>query len=265
MSNSINYHQYLKLDAILHSQTLQSDGCHDEMLFIIIHQAYELWFKQIIHELNCTEDALMNNRLFDFLHKLKRIRTIIKLIVSQVDVLETMSPDSFASFRNYLGTASGFQSAQFHETKRILGICKESNFINFSDIKEKKNFWTNFLDHCIKNIQIKHNLLKNFSEIQSLLITIYYEKSFYTQIAELIIDIDEGIQEWRYRHVKLVERIIGSGTSGTGGSEGFEYLKRTITESFCHELWKIRSIIFNTNNLSDYFAQAKNDMIAEVV
>ena len=249
MNHGLNYSSYLQLENILSNQILQSGDIHDEMLFIIIHQAYELWFKQIIHEGKSMISNIENGELFSMLHKLKRIRMIFKLIVSQVDILETMHPDSFASFRKYLGTASGFQSKQFREIEALFGIEKQSALKSFSELYLKDNIWISFLKHCIKNVEIKENDNNEFNEIESLLLNIYHKKSLYTEIMEMFLDIDEGIQEWRYRHLKLVERIIGFGTQGTGGSEGFEYLKNSLSKSFCRELWSIRSIIFNSEDV----------------
>lgn len=247
----LTYASYLQLDALLSIQKIQSDNQHDEMLFIIIHQTYELWFKQIIHELGLLNEHLKHNSLFEVFHSLKRLRCIIKLIIQQVDILETMSPEAFSLFRKSLGSASGFQSKQFRDIESILGVNKNQDLHSLVQLNNEHNLWCEFLKACLRNCnhQIfsdKNN--KNYTEIELLLLDLYRNKSLYTEITEMFLDIDEGIQEWRYRHVKLVERIIGAISIGTGGSSGAEYLQRSLSKSFCPQLWKIRSLIFSLSS-----------------
>jgi tryptophan 2,3-dioxygenase len=242
---NLTYSTYLRLNEILSNQILQSNNAHDEMLFIIVHQTYELWFKQIIHDANAITLNIENNELFSILHKLRRIGAIIKLIISQINILETMHPDSFASFRKHLGSSSGFQSEQFRIIELTFGISKNPEIKNFNELENKNDIWGAFLKNCITNIQINKKFLEKFNEVEALLLSIYFNKSLYTEIVEIFLDLDEGIQEWRYRHLKLVERIIGSKIIGTGGSEGFNYLIKTLEKSFCKELWSIRNIINN--------------------
>lgn len=250
--NNLTYANYLQLDNLLSIQKIQSDDQHDEMLFIIIHQAYELWFKQILHECNLLKKHLKFHALFKIFHSLKRIRCIVKLITQQVDILETMSPKAFALFRKSLGSASGFQSKQFRDIEQTLGINHNQDLNSFSQLNEINNLWRDFLKSCLMhydktNDKTRFSLEEHnkYTEIELLLLDLYHNRSLYTEIAEMFLDIDEGIQEWRYRHVKLVERIIGAISMGTGGSSGAEYLQRTISKSFCPQLWKIRSLIFS--------------------
>jgi tryptophan 2,3-dioxygenase len=177
----------------------------------------------------------------------------------QTDILETMGPLSFASFRNYLGKSSGFQSAQFREFEFLLGF-KEKRFLDhafFSNEEKRRlslkfsapSIWEKFTSYFIevtKNSQVgelEHADFKSLSQIHRVLIYIYRNHSIYTEIAELIVDIDEGLQEWRYRHVKMVERTIGDKKSGTGGSSGLDYLKQSLFKSFCPELLEIRNYL----------------------
>lgn len=251
----LSYSTYLQLEKLLHLQKLQSPGVHDELLFIVIHQVYELWFKQIIHELIILKKYISENSHYQIISKLKRVRQILKVIVSQTDILETMGPLSFLSFRDYLGTASGFQSYQFRYLMLLLGIKKETYTPpSFFTTKEQEkllrrykeaSIWENFLTFFKNKVRdIPSNSLpdQDLNEQHKLLLHIYRNPSIYTEICELIIDIDEGIQEWRYRHVKMVERTIGDQTKGTGGSSGVSYLKRTISTTFCPELWEIRKL-----------------------
>lgn len=222
----IDYENYLQLEMLLQSQKRLSPYAHDEMLFIIIHQVYELWFKQILFEIDYLNKNFQHNKIYEILHTLKRIRSIFKIIVSQMDVLETMSSSSFNEFRSYLGSASGFQSYQFRELEKKLGIKKSV----------EKTVWISFLNFLRTN-QEKEAAIE---DDESLLISIYHSPSLLTEIAELLLDIDEGFQEWRYRHVKLVERMIGFLNPGTGGSSGAEYLRMTLNLSFCSLLWTIK-------------------------
>lgn len=247
MNNILTYSTYLNLERILSSQQMYSDGVHDEMLFIIIHQTYELWFKQILFESEALKIDINDCQHYKILHKQRRMSLILKLITSQIDILETMLPDSFMSFREYLGSSSGFQSEQFRQIEQVFGIYKREPFISFDELNAKEGIWCRFLKTCIQNIQINKNLSQKFNEIESLLLTIYYEKSIYTEIIELFLDIDEKIQEWRYKHLKLVERMIGPHISGTGGSTGVAYLKQNNSKTFCPELWKLRNTIFVNN------------------
>ena len=245
-----NYSIYLQLEKILNSQKLQSLDEHDEMLFMIVHQTYELWFKQIIYELDFLKRIIISEKVWELLHTLKRIRCIIKVVVSQVDILETMSPVSFSNFRKYLGGASGYQSTQFREIEFLLGIKNEKILSSIDPATEEhkklqaiyanSSIWENFLNLCCKQ-DIPEDVRQ---DTIALLLHIYKNPSLYTETAELFLDIDEGIQEWRYRHVKMVERIIGNGSVGTNGSSGFEYLKNTMFLSFCPELWKIRNFFY---------------------
>lgn len=257
LEKKLNYATYLQLDSLLNSQKLESDNEHDEMLFIIIHQSYELWFKQILHELFELYNSFSSNNSSNIVSTLKRIRSILKVLTSQFDVLETMSPFSFNSFRKYLGTASGFQSMQFRELEIVLGIKKiEPQNSHVSSHKalynkyKNNSIWLAFLDFIKTNVQPEINKVPP-SETDStklVLLHIYKNHSIYTEIAELLLDVDEGLQEWRYRHLKLVERTIGLGTKGTGGSAGFDYLKSTIYLSFCPDLWEIRNYFYEQSD-----------------
>jgi len=251
--NKITYTSYLKLNQLLNLQELQSYTEHDEMLFIIIHQAYELWFKQIIYELDYLKKNITENQIYIILRTLKRIKYILKLLISKMDVLATMAASNFKNFRNYLGTASGFQSYQFRELEILLGIEKTEAQLNAfplgsnerNKIEERnkaKKIWDYFLDFFQKNILNNNDISQTcpISE-EEILLAIYEKASIYTTIADLILDIDEGLQEWRYRHLKIVERMIGDITAGTGGSAGVAYLQNSIKQSFCPNLWKIKN------------------------
>lgn len=258
----LTYGQYLNLDALLSLQQPRSDDPeHDEMLFIIIHQVYELWFKQIIHELEHVQRAMETNNKSDIFQGLKRILTILKTLVSQVDILETLTPVSFSSFRARLENASGFQSVQFRELEFILGKRNAAAVERLRDHSgqcerlvqrlHQPALWDSFL-HLLRlnGLDVPLALIQRdvslpcptSLELQANLLEIYRKRSTLMQLCERLVDLDEGIQEWRYRHIKMVERTIGN-KQGTGGSAGVQYLKNTLFSPLFPDLWAIRSAL----------------------
>ena len=258
---ALTYSDYLKLNSLLNIQKPRSAGPdHDEMLFIIIHQTYELWFKEILYELDYLKKLLLNNDLPRSLHTMKRILTILKVLVHQTDILETMTPLEFLTFRDRLESASGFQSAQFREIEFTLGH-KNKKALNRSDylpedkIKLQKRFeepslWQVFLKFLkLNNYPVPTEVIdsneddpqkiKHSKELEKILIDIYNNNHNIEQFCELLVDLDEGFQEWRYRHIKMVERTIGT-KQGTGGSDGVQYLLTTLSIKFFPALWSIR-------------------------
>jgi tryptophan 2,3-dioxygenase len=255
----ITYSSYLRIEELLTLQAPESSPVeHDEELFIIIHQVYELWFKLILHELDKVNADLSANRLHDALHTLKRIRMVLKTIVGQLDILETMTPTSFSSFRARLDTASGFQSAQFRELEFALGYKRENmlrhhephsaGYLRLRQRYEAPSIhWHlyDFLEH--HGVKIPADLRARphtepsveSAALQAALIAVYDRQPDVRMLLETLTDVDEGLQEWRYRHVKMVERTIGHKT-GTGGSPGVSYLRETVFRSFFPDLWAIR-------------------------
>ena len=220
----VTYGSYLCLDELLACQRPATDE-HDEMLFVIVHQVYELWFKQILHE-----TALLQRRLEDHngsgaLHTARRIAKILKTIVGQLDVLETMTPKQFASFRPELGSASGFQSNQFRVIEATLG---RREFDRVDDPQ---------LQAALGRSSVYDSLLTYLDGAS--LSDVYAEEGEAAEVCEALVDIDEGVQEWRYRHVMMVQRIIGA-RMGTGGSSGASYLRSTLFRPAFPELWEVR-------------------------
>lgn len=246
--NSFTYSDYLRLPELLSLQHPKSPQEHDEMLFIVIHQAYELWFKQLLHETDYLKTHLLTANTPKIFYTLKRIRSILKLIVSQMDVLETMT--TFAKFRPYLGTSSGFQSVQFRELEHLLGFKRDDSLLELfpkgspdrdriEARRAEPTIWQSALRFFAKSPGTTPPL--SAEEEEALLMSVYQKGSVEAELAEQLLDIDEGLQEWRYRHVKMVERMIGGFTQGTGGSPGAAYLRSTLSLSFCPALWKIRN------------------------
>lgn len=257
---ALSYQEYLRLDVLLSAQHPRSDEPeHDEMLFIIIHQVFELWFKQTIHELKALRTALSTSNNPDVFHALKRVLAILKTLVSQIDILETMTPISFNSFRERLERASGLQSFQFRQVEFLLG--KKSTKVldryrqqpqahaELSTLFSSPTIWDAFLQYLSHNNytlpedQLKRDVTQSLVEnpdVQAVLIEVYRNQGQAMQVCERLVDFDEGLQEWRYRHVKMVERTIGD-KKGTGGSSGVEYLRQTLFHPVFPDLWAIRS------------------------
>ncbi len=257
---TLTYHDYLGIPEILELQTPRSNPPeHDETLFIIIHQTYELWFKQFLHEMDRAETCLNSDDLWGCIATLKRMRMILKTLVQQVDILETMTPLSFVSFRDRLDTASGFQSVQFrimefrlgHKRQRILdmtaeGVPLRDQLVEAMEKPSLMDVLNGFLSRmgCDIPAEVLDRDVREATApsegVQNELLKMYRERPDVSVMLELLTDIDEGIQEWRYRHVKLAERTIGA-KIGTGGSDGVEFLKRTLFTPLFPDLWAIRS------------------------
>ena len=259
-SKPLTYAHYLKLRELLALQQPLSEGPeHDETLFIVIHQVYELWFKVMLHELDHLMASLEADDSVTALHTLKRILTILKLLVSQIDVLETMTPLEFLSFRDRLEAASGFESHQFRELEYVLGQKDRRHFERFPDDSNERaaleqrfaapSLWDVFIKYLAKEgHRVPAEALSRDPasptaadpKIQKMLIGVYRDDSKNMQICERLVDLDEGLQEWRYRHVKMVQRTIGT-KGGTGGSSGAEYLASTLFKPVFPDLWAIRT------------------------
>ena len=242
-SPAVTYGSYLGLDELLSAQHPRTEE-HDELLFIVIHQVYELWFKQILHELFHLQERLEDGEGSRALATLQRVLAILKTIVAQVDVLETMTPRQFASFRSRLASASGFQSAQFREIEAVLGRRDEAMLRPYApDSPEHGRIATAMAREPLLASLVAYFAATGFDvsgDPQDVVIAVYAADGEGAQLLERFVDLDEGLQEWRYRHVKMVERTIGS-LPGTGGSSGAEYLRSTLFTPFFSDLWAVRS------------------------
>jgi tryptophan 2,3-dioxygenase len=257
---ALTYADYLKVDELLALQEPRSPGPeHDETLFIVIHQVYELWFKVVLHEVDLLQRALAGHAAPAALATFKRILTILKTLVAQVDVLETMTPVSFLSFRDRIETASGFQSLQFRELEFALGNRRPAMVAHqpagsaarrrLEARLARPSLWDSFLrflaaaGYPVPADDLARDPARPPAEspaVQEILIGIYRRDPAAREVCERMVDLDEGLQEWRYRHVKMVERTLG-GKPGTGGSTGSEYLKTTLFKPLFPDLWAIRS------------------------
>jgi tryptophan 2,3-dioxygenase len=257
---TLTYSSYLRLDELLGLQQPVSDGPeHDETLFIIIHQVYELWFKEMLHELDHLNRLLEQRDAPRALHTLKRVLTVLKVVVAQIDVLETMTPLEFLSFRDRLETGSGFQSFQFRELEFLLGRKDPAALARYpagGDHRARLErrlaapaVWDAFLHYlasegyAVPRAHLARDVTQPVEpspEIQHLLILVYRSNPTLASVCERLVDLDEGFQEWRYRHVKMVQRTIGT-RQGTGGSAGAEYLMTTLNQPAFPDLWAIRT------------------------
>ncbi|HJQ47347.1 MAG TPA: tryptophan 2,3-dioxygenase family protein [Amycolatopsis sp.] len=240
---SVTYTSYLALDEVLGAQRPRSAE-HDEMLFIVIHQVYELWFKQLLHELAFLQQRLAAGDTAHAIRTLRRILTILKVVVAQIDVLETMTPSQFTSFRSRLEAASGFQSAQFRELEAVLGRRDASAVEHYppgSPARERiaaamtrPALFESFVDY------LAGQGYDTSGDTRGLLLRVYRDDAGPAVVAEHLVDLDEGLQEWRYRHSKMVERTIGD-KPGTGGSSGAAYLSSTLSHPVFPDLWAVRA------------------------
>jgi tryptophan 2,3-dioxygenase len=254
---SLTYTSYLALEEILGAQRPKSDE-HDEILFIVVHQVYELWFKQLIHELRYLQRMLEDGNDARAFATFKRVLTILKLVVQQLDVIETMTPVQFLSFRERLESSSGFQSGQFRELEAILGrrdpgvlTAYHEASVDYERVKaalERPSVYDSFLRYLAEKgypvpaDDLERDVTQPVTEskgVQAALLQAYRDDAVPAQVAERLVDFDEGFMEWRYHHVKMVERTIGTRV-GTGGY-GAEYLRSTLHKPFFPDLWAVRS------------------------
>jgi tryptophan 2,3-dioxygenase len=257
---ALTYGRYLCIDELLALQRPRSDGPeHDELLFIVIHQVYELWFKELLHELDRVRRLLEDDEPHRAQHTLKRILTILKVMVAQLDILETMTPLEFISFRQRLEAASGFQSDQFRQIEFLLGVKSEQAIRRFPEGSRARaalerryhepTLWDAFLRYLSREgYSVPEPLLARdvvapvepSADVQRIVVEVYRRDTKNAELCERLVDLDEGVQEWRYRHAKMVERTIGA-KPGTGGSTGAAYLRETVGRPIFPDLWAIRS------------------------
>jgi tryptophan 2,3-dioxygenase len=257
--DELTYNRYLKVEELLQLQHQQSDPPHhDEMLFIIIHQAYELWFKQIIHELESCIRAMLAHKVLPAYRRLTRINKIMQLLVNQIHILETMAPIEFLQFREKLNPASGFQSIQFREVEFLSGLGNEKLmgiFLNWPEYRETlqkrldgPNLRTAYYElmRAYKyRIPESEEGEKNQEAILDALRELYQHPNHKLPIyflSEALIEFDEYLVLWRQHHVLVVERVIG-GRKGTGGSAGVKYLETTTSKRCFPLLWEARTYL----------------------
>ncbi|WP_310964371.1 tryptophan 2,3-dioxygenase [Nocardioides terrisoli] len=266
----LTYGSYLRLPELLDAQHLESDPpAHDELLFITIHQVYELWFQQLLHEAVAVRDALISTEpasdernvgprsgsaggLWLCRHLLTRMHVIERVLIQQIDVLETMTPQDFLEFRQRLAPASGFQSVQFRELEFLSGA-KDPAFVKrFRGLTPEEaarleqrlaepTLWDGFV-HVLDAAGLDTS---SDEAMTRSLRTVAHDRSSYADIwglAEGLLQHDELAAAWRARHVVMVERMIGART-GTGGSTGAAYLRTRLDLRYYPLLWELRSVL----------------------
>lgn len=249
----LTYGSYLSLPQLLSAQHPQTvPPAHDELLFITIHQVYELWFQQLLHEVGAVRTAMQDGRLWWAQHLLQRVHVIERVLVQQVDVLETMTPQDFLEFRQRISPASGFQSVQFRELEFVSGAKDPAyleRFRGLTDAEEDRlrerlgepTLW----DAFVGVIAAAGLPVDDDAAIAASLRRVAHDRDEHAAIwalAEALLQHDELCASWRARHVVMVERMIG-GKSGTGGSSGAAYLRSRLPLQYYPLLWELRSLL----------------------
>ncbi len=264
-AKELSYNTYLKVPDLLRLQVAQSDPPHhDEMLFIVIHQTYELWFKLILHELETAIDYMNERKVLRARHFVHRVDEIMKVLVQQIHILETMNPVEFLAFRHRLMPASGFQSSQFREVEFLCGLKDERFFGHFENRPEvlatlKKRIegpdlrtayydmvralgWFIPADTSYAALERSEN---HRQQVMRALLPLYEDPEKHLPLnllTESLISLDQGLALWREHHVRVVERIIGF-KRGTGGSSGVGYLRTTTSKKLFPILWELRTAL----------------------
>ena len=248
--DGMTYADYLKLDMILSAQQPRSDH-HDEMLFIIIHQAKELWMKELLHELKFAIGLVGRDRYAEAYKAMARISRIQAVMTLSWDVLSTLTPVDYLKFRGVLGTASGFQSAQFREIEFRLGL-KEPKFVeHYPEGSAERGA----LARAMAEPSLREAAMgaleragfdlgdRSIEALAAAWLEVYRDADRWFELyglAEKLLDIDDAMVAWRQKHVLTVERIIGN-KRGTGGSAGAPYLRATLEKRLFPELWALRT------------------------
>jgi len=248
----LSYGRYLRVPELLSLQTpLSRPMAHDELLFIVVHQSFELWFKLILFELETARDELFAGRSFPARHYLERVQAIERMLVEHLSIIESMSPQDFMEFRDLLAPASGFQSVQFREIEFLSGLKEPGLLGRLAGTSEERarleqrladpTLWDAFcalMERSGLPMPTDDEGARRKSLLEMMRNKETYPEIFYT--AESLLTHDELFRQWRLHHVVMVERQIGS-KAGTGGSAGVPYLKTTLDKRFYPELWDLRS------------------------
>jgi tryptophan 2,3-dioxygenase len=261
----LSYNKYLRVPELINLQDCLSDPAHhDELLFITVHQAYELWFKQILHELDAAIRLMEDDLLPSATRALRRVVDIEKLLVNQIHILESMTPISFLAFRDELNPASGFQSMQFREVEFTSGQKDASILREFQDDayayeRLRQRFEAPSLNDAFfavlrrrgfeapsdseaSDADARKDFFKKRATAILEVLTHFEQKYEEFQLAEALMEHDEYFSLWRTHHIKMVERMVGA-KRGTGGSEGIGYLRTTLDKKFFPELWEARTYL----------------------
>ncbi len=245
MPDELNYASYLALDELLALQRPRSSPVHaDELLFIVVHQASELWFKVMLHELDVLVRAMQNYDTGGALAAVTRVNSLMRIVTAQLSALETLPPQRFAEFRGYLGHSSGSQSAQFRAIEATSGLRDEHFLAVLAERGPIPEIVTSALarptlQQLLDELVAAHGVTLNAVYVEHAQTTLFL-------LAEALLEYEQEFARWRFLHVQLVERIIGPGTGGTGGTLGASYLQRSVGQRFFPKLWAVRTHIFGS-------------------
>ena len=239
-TDEVDYPSYLALAELLELQRPRTSPEHpDELLFIVVHQASELWFKAILHELEGLVATIEARAVGRALWHLERINSLMRIVSAQLSALETLPPQHFAEFRGYLGTSSGSQSVQFRALEAASGL-RESHFMH---ALEEHGAIAPLVRRWLDRPTLQDLFLKLLAAEGTTLEQLYVGPgpTLLFFLAEALMEYEQQFAQWRFKHVQLVERIIGPGTGGTGGTLGSKYLARTVNQRFFPALWDVRA------------------------
>jgi tryptophan 2,3-dioxygenase len=241
----VTYPTYLKLTDLLSLQRPRSKPEHpDELLFIVVHQASELWFKVLLHELDILITRMDGDDTLGALGATKRVNALVQIITNQLSSLETLPPQRFAEFRGYLGTSSGSQSEQFRAIEAKSGL-RDPHFMQaIADHGEPPAT----VRAALARPTLQETFEKMVERAGTTLEDVYRNptQTALFMVAEALIEYEQGFAMWRFLHVQLVERVIGPSTGGTGGTLGAKYLSRTVSQRFFPSLWAVRSKFYGS-------------------
>jgi tryptophan 2,3-dioxygenase len=240
----VNYGSYLALEELLALQHPRA-GHPDEMLFIIVHQASELWFKSILHELDLLIDSFQQHEAEFALFRMGRINALMRIVSAQLSALETLPPQHFAEFRTHLGSSSGSQSAQFRAIEAASGL-REPHFMH---VLQEHGPIPDVIQRALSRPTLQDLFMELLRaegiELEALYVGERPTTLFF--LAESLLEYEQQFGQWRFKHVQLVERVLGPLTGGTGGTLGAKYLARTIDQKFFPALWAVRAKFYGAS------------------
>jgi tryptophan 2,3-dioxygenase len=242
----MDYGEYLALSQLLTLQQTRSTPEHpDELLFIVVHQASELWFKVLLHEMDQLSDAMAANDAPRAVASITRINVLVNIVTQQLAALDTLPPQRFAQFRGYLGSSSGSQSEQFRAIEARSGLRDE----HFLQVIREHGAPPAQVQRALEAPMMQTQFLSMVEQAGLTLEQVYteHEHGYLAQLAEGLLAYEQHFAQWRFLHVQLVERIIGPGTGGTGGTLGAKYLQRTLQNRFFPALWAVRSKFYGAS------------------
>ena len=242
----VTYGSYLALDQLLALQHPRSVPEHsDELLFIVVHQASELWFKEILHELDALIDVLSRGEAEFALFRMGRINALMRIVSAQLSALETLPPQHFAEFRRHLGTSSGSQSVQFRAIEAVSGLREPHFMAMLAEHGEIPALVQRALSRPTLQELYLALLRDRGVELEALFVGERPTVLFF--LAEALLEYEQQFGLWRFHHVQLVERVLGPLTGGTGGTLGAKYLTRTIDQKFFPDLWAVRGRFYGAH------------------